>query len=166
MQNQQTGNKGRHLSPAPFYVSLKSYLVAWQHHLSFVQPLSLSSLEPWIIHITHWTELQALAELIGPYGLNFLSENLMWHITSQVSELKVRYDAKDLELSGQHTFKNSRTQQIDNTLQMHTNTKKYSLEEKNCFYGLIIFHLKKKLSCLIFFHLIKKTIYLYSRIII
>ncbi|KAM9409201.1 LOW QUALITY PROTEIN: nck-associated protein 1-like [Pholidichthys leucotaenia] len=34
------------------------------------------------------SELQALAELMGPYGLKFLSENLMWHITSQVSELK------------------------------------------------------------------------------
>ena len=34
-------------------------------------------------------ELQSLAQLIGPYGLKFLSENLMWHITSQVSELKV-----------------------------------------------------------------------------
>uniref|UniRef100_A0A4W6EE67 NCK associated protein 1 like n=1 Tax=Lates calcarifer TaxID=8187 RepID=A0A4W6EE67_LATCA len=34
------------------------------------------------------SELRALAELIGPYGLKFLSENLMWHITSQVSELK------------------------------------------------------------------------------
>nr|XP_046239235.1 nck-associated protein 1-like [Scatophagus argus] len=34
------------------------------------------------------SELMALAELIGPYGLKFLSENLMWHITSQVSELK------------------------------------------------------------------------------
>ncbi|CAJ1050442.1 nck-associated protein 1-like [Xyrichtys novacula] len=34
------------------------------------------------------SELQALAELIGPYGLKFLSENLIWHITSQVSELK------------------------------------------------------------------------------
>ncbi|KAK2861910.1 hypothetical protein Q5P01_001443 [Channa striata] len=33
-------------------------------------------------------ELQALAELLGPYGIKFLSENLMWHITSQVSELK------------------------------------------------------------------------------
>ncbi|KAJ8259523.1 hypothetical protein GJAV_G00170300 [Gymnothorax javanicus] len=33
-------------------------------------------------------ELQALAELIGPYGLKFMSENLMWHITSQVTELK------------------------------------------------------------------------------
>ncbi|XP_034022052.1 nck-associated protein 1-like [Thalassophryne amazonica] len=33
-------------------------------------------------------ELQALAELIGPYGLKFLGENLMWHITSQVCELK------------------------------------------------------------------------------
>uniref|UniRef100_A0A8C6LB56 NCK associated protein 1 like n=1 Tax=Nothobranchius furzeri TaxID=105023 RepID=A0A8C6LB56_NOTFU len=34
------------------------------------------------------SELQALAELIGPYGMKFLGENLMWHITSQVSELK------------------------------------------------------------------------------
>ncbi|TMS19351.1 Nck-associated protein 1-like [Larimichthys crocea] len=34
------------------------------------------------------SELQALVELIGPYGVKFLSENLMWHITSQVSELK------------------------------------------------------------------------------
>ncbi|XP_060899181.1 nck-associated protein 1-like [Labrus mixtus] len=34
------------------------------------------------------SELKALAELIGAYGLKFLSDNLIWHITSQVSELK------------------------------------------------------------------------------
>ncbi|KAJ3601785.1 hypothetical protein NHX12_029549 [Muraenolepis orangiensis] len=34
------------------------------------------------------SELQALAQLIGPYGLKYLSENLMWHIISQVNELK------------------------------------------------------------------------------
>uniref|UniRef100_A0A672IYJ6 NCK associated protein 1 like n=1 Tax=Salarias fasciatus TaxID=181472 RepID=A0A672IYJ6_SALFA len=34
------------------------------------------------------SELRALAELIGPYGMKFLSENLMWHITSQVTEIK------------------------------------------------------------------------------
>uniref|UniRef100_A0A4W3GEX7 Uncharacterized protein n=1 Tax=Callorhinchus milii TaxID=7868 RepID=A0A4W3GEX7_CALMI len=34
------------------------------------------------------TELRALAELIGPYGMKHLSEHLMWHITSQVTELK------------------------------------------------------------------------------
>ncbi|XP_058869353.1 nck-associated protein 1-like [Acipenser ruthenus] len=33
-------------------------------------------------------ELQALSELIGSYGMKFLGENLMWHITSQVNELK------------------------------------------------------------------------------
>ncbi|XP_051528230.1 nck-associated protein 1-like isoform X1 [Myxocyprinus asiaticus] len=33
-------------------------------------------------------ELSSLAELIGPYGLKFLNENLMWHIISQVGELK------------------------------------------------------------------------------
>ncbi|XP_067837931.1 nck-associated protein 1-like, partial [Heptranchias perlo] len=32
--------------------------------------------------------MQALAELIGPYGMKHLSEHLMWHITSQVNELK------------------------------------------------------------------------------
>ncbi|XP_062367057.1 nck-associated protein 1-like isoform X2 [Cinclus cinclus] len=34
------------------------------------------------------SELRALAELIGPYGMKFLSENLMWHVGSQVTELK------------------------------------------------------------------------------
>ncbi|KAK3512968.1 hypothetical protein QTP70_033400 [Hemibagrus guttatus] len=33
-------------------------------------------------------EMRALAELIGPYGMKFLGENLMWHITSQITELK------------------------------------------------------------------------------
>nr|NVI74306.1 HEM-protein [Cucujiformia] len=33
-------------------------------------------------------ELRALAELIGPYGMKQLSETLMWHIASQVMELK------------------------------------------------------------------------------
>nr|NVI74307.1 HEM-protein [Cucujiformia] len=33
-------------------------------------------------------ELRALAELIGPYGMKQLSETLMWHIASQVHELK------------------------------------------------------------------------------
>lgn len=34
-------------------------------------------------------ELRALAELIGPYGVKLLNETLMWHISSQVQELKV-----------------------------------------------------------------------------
>ena len=34
------------------------------------------------------TELRALTELIGPYGIRLLNETLMWHIGSQVSELK------------------------------------------------------------------------------
>lgn len=35
------------------------------------------------------TEMRALSELLGPYGMKFLSESLMWHISSQVAELKV-----------------------------------------------------------------------------
>uniref|UniRef100_A0A803Y4V5 NCK associated protein 1 like n=1 Tax=Meleagris gallopavo TaxID=9103 RepID=A0A803Y4V5_MELGA len=34
------------------------------------------------------SEMRALAELIGPYGMKFLSDNLMWHVSSQVAELK------------------------------------------------------------------------------
>lgn len=33
--------------------------------------------------------MRALAELLGPYGMKFLSDNLMWHVGSQVTELKV-----------------------------------------------------------------------------
>jgi NCK-associated protein 1 len=33
-------------------------------------------------------ELRALTELIGPYGMKYLSESLMWHISSQVIELR------------------------------------------------------------------------------
>lgn len=34
------------------------------------------------------TELRALAELIGPYGIKYLNESLMYHVASQVTELK------------------------------------------------------------------------------
>lgn len=36
-------------------------------------------------------EMRALSELLGPYGMKFLSESLMWHISSQVAELKVAF---------------------------------------------------------------------------
>lgn len=45
-------------------------------------PLVATSLSP-------SPEMRALAELIGPYGMKFLSDNLMWHVGSQVTELKV-----------------------------------------------------------------------------
>lgn len=35
------------------------------------------------------TELRALGELIGPYGMKHLNETLMWQIAGQVQELKV-----------------------------------------------------------------------------
>ncbi|XP_068123381.1 nck-associated protein 1-like isoform X2 [Hyperolius riggenbachi] len=37
---------------------------------------------------TDVSEMRALAEMLGPYGMKFLSENLMWHVTSQIAELK------------------------------------------------------------------------------
>ena len=46
----------------------------------------------WLRH----TELRALAELIGPYGMKYLSERLMWHVSSQVEALKVRSRHHDI----------------------------------------------------------------------
>lgn len=34
-------------------------------------------------------ELQALSELLGAYGIKFLSERLIWHVASQIIEMKV-----------------------------------------------------------------------------
>ncbi|XP_074659971.1 nck-associated protein 1-like [Tubulanus polymorphus] len=33
-------------------------------------------------------EMRAMAELVGPYGMKYLNERLMWHTASQVEELK------------------------------------------------------------------------------
>lgn len=41
--------------------------------------------------VSNCIELQALAELIGPYGMKHLSERLMRHISNQVDELKVSF---------------------------------------------------------------------------
>jgi hypothetical protein len=42
-------------------------------------------------------ELRALAELIGPYGMKLLNETLMWHIASQVQELKVCFNMMQIK---------------------------------------------------------------------
>lgn len=41
--------------------------------------------------------MRSLSELLGPYGMKFLSESLMWHISSQVAELKVCMAITDLK---------------------------------------------------------------------
>lgn len=40
-------------------------------------------------------ELKALAELIGPYGMKYMGEKLMFHVANQVEELKVRWGRKN-----------------------------------------------------------------------
>lgn len=74
-------------------------------------------------------ELRALAELIGPYGMKLLNETLMWHISSQVQELKKLVDGNKEVLQMLRTnfdkpeimkeqFK--RLQFVDNVLQRMT----------------------------------------------
>ena len=36
------------------------------------------------------TELRALAEIIGPYGMKYFYETITWNVASQIGELKVR----------------------------------------------------------------------------
>lgn len=40
---------------------------------------------------TIFLELRSLVELIGPYGIDYLTDKIMWHIASQVAELKVKF---------------------------------------------------------------------------
>nr|CAH7728492.1 unnamed protein product [Callosobruchus chinensis] len=74
-------------------------------------------------------ELRALAELIGPYGMKQLSETLMWHIASQVIELKKLAEFnKDVLLSLRTNFDKPETMKeqskklsnVDNVLQRMT----------------------------------------------
>lgn len=41
------------------------------------------------VYLLRWTEMRALAELIGPYGMKYMGERVMWHVASQVDELRV-----------------------------------------------------------------------------
>ncbi|CAG9836304.1 unnamed protein product [Diabrotica balteata] len=74
-------------------------------------------------------ELRALAELIGPYGMKQLSETLMWHIASQVVELKKLAEInKDILLSLRTNFDKpevmkeqfKKLSNVDNVLQRMT----------------------------------------------
>lgn len=76
-----------------------------------------------------FNELKALAELIGPYGIKLINEQLMWHIANQVQELKrmvgmnketliiLRSNFDKPEIMNDH-FK--KLQHVDNVLQRMT----------------------------------------------
>lgn len=74
-------------------------------------------------------ELRALAELIGPYGMKLLNETLMWHIASQVQELKKHVAGnKEVLISLRTNFDKpeimkeqfKKLQNVDNVLQRMT----------------------------------------------
>jgi hypothetical protein len=45
--------------------------------------------EQFLVGLFILAELKALAELIGPYGMKYMGEKLMFHVANQVDELKV-----------------------------------------------------------------------------
>ena len=55
----------------------------YNRHMIFLVSLIIN------VYVIVFSELRSLAELIGSYGMMYCNENLMWHITSQVNELKV-----------------------------------------------------------------------------
>ncbi|XP_065218570.1 membrane-associated protein Hem isoform X1 [Planococcus citri] len=74
-------------------------------------------------------ELRALADLIGPYGMKLINETLMWHISSQVQELKKLVSGnKDVLLTLRTNFDKpdimreqfKKLQNVDNVLQRMT----------------------------------------------
>jgi len=42
-----------------------------------------------LVFVKLCTELRSLCDLLGPYGVKFMSERLMWHVASQIQEMKV-----------------------------------------------------------------------------
>lgn len=74
-------------------------------------------------------ELRAMAELVGPYGVRYLNETLMWHIANQVQELKrMVMMNQDVLITLRTSFDKpevmkeqiKRLQQVDNVLQRMT----------------------------------------------
>lgn len=42
------------------------------------------------LNCSSFSEFRALAELLGPYGVKYMCERLLWQVTSQIAELKVK----------------------------------------------------------------------------
>lgn len=64
------------------------HIVYSPNHKAFVSLSSEAQLPFNAEEYASLMELRALAELVGPYGMRYMSERLMWHISSQVEELK------------------------------------------------------------------------------
>lgn len=61
-------------------VLFSSHLACLVPNFEFQQPFSPEQ-------YTDTRELKALAQLLGPYGIKFMSERLVWHVACQISEL-------------------------------------------------------------------------------
>ncbi|KRX16108.1 Nck-associated protein 1 [Trichinella nelsoni] len=69
---------------------VSNYQILYSGHLrTFVSnPMSEVATSFFPEEYTDYPELCALAEILGAYGMKFLSERLMWHVAGQISELK------------------------------------------------------------------------------
>ena len=88
-------------------------------------------------------ELRSLAEMLGPYGIKLLNETLMWHIQSQVTELrKLVVINKEILIALRTNFDKpemmkelfKRLQNVDSVLQRMTIIGKYIFTGKIAIY--------------------------------
>lgn len=76
---------------------LRTMLAAGQDQLSFMPD-----------HYSDPQELRALVQIIGPYGIKFMTERLIWHVASQINEMsKIVGTYKDVLQVARSNFDNA-----------------------------------------------------------
>lgn len=61
--------------------------MVWSEHLRTMLSAGTDQLPFQPDHYSDPQELRALVQIIGPYGIKFMSERLIWHVASQIMEM-------------------------------------------------------------------------------
>ncbi|CAI5449654.1 unnamed protein product [Caenorhabditis angaria] len=61
--------------------------MVWSEHLRTMLTAGHDNLPFLPEHYSDPLELRALVQIIGPYGIKFMSERLIWHVASQINEM-------------------------------------------------------------------------------
>lgn len=82
---------------------------------------------PSFLHASRFfSELRALSHMLGPYGVKFMSERLIWHVASQITELyKLVNEHRDILRLARSSFdKPEKMRELLNALSGDTKDKK------------------------------------------
>ncbi|CAB3410046.1 unnamed protein product [Caenorhabditis bovis] len=100
----------------------------WSEHLRTMLATSQEELPFLPEHYSDHLELRSLVQLIGPYGVKFMSERLIWHVASQINELyKVVVQYREVLQVARSNFDNGeKMREILQILSLETKDKKGS----------------------------------------